>query len=159
MDKYGNVSVKQRCDNFDAAHGASIFDGAWIYFEDGARREADPLGVFIEPSDDSNERQKAVVYYYDLLLQQQVAAFDRQKKTFTQDPGMFPDRDKNVAELKALQVAARRTRNRLTKAQEALRRLQPGYRTPEEEAETIRRNEAIAASEAAYLAEIDAIVV
>ncbi len=157
-----DLTPKQRIDAFEARHGGkenSIYDGVWIYFEDGARREGNPLGALCEPPTDPRQLQKNIVRYHTFLLDRHIRAFDDRKRELVADPGAYNDAEKNLAELKALQVAVRKQRNKVVKAEEVLHRLTPGYRTPEEEAATIARESAIEASKATYLsalAEIDA---
>lgn len=158
MDIYGDGTPKQRVAKFDAMHGASIYDGVWLYFEDGARREGDPLGALCEPPTDPRQLQKNIVRYHTFLLNRHIRAFDDRKRELVADPGAYHNQEKNLAELKAMQVTVRKQRNKVVKAEELLHRLTPGYRTPEEEAATIARNSAIEASKTSYIsaiAEID----
>lgn len=156
-----DLTPKQRIDAFEARHGGkenSIYDGVWIYYADGARREGNPLGALCEPPTDPRQLQKHIVRYHRFLLDRHIRVFDDRKRELEADPGAYHNQEKNVAELKALQATVRKQRAKVLKAEQELIRLTPGYRTPEEEADTIARDNAIEASKANYLsalAEID----
>lgn len=157
MDMYGEGTASQRAAVFDKMHGESVRDNFWQYHADGATREVNPAGAFMEPPENPRERQNKIVYFHKLRLEQAVRDFDTVKKEFRENPNTHTKWEENLEDLKALQEEVRTFQKELADAQEALRRLTPGYRTPEEEAETARTNAAIAAAKSDYLSSLDAI--
>lgn len=156
--EYGNT-VTERIANFERIHGASVYDGVWLYFEDGARREGNPLGPLMEPPDNPQARQQNIVFYHKLALEHATDEFDALKKQLLANPGTHPDTDANLARLAALRATARRMTTKFRAAQEELKRLSPGYRTPDEEAQDARNAQATAAKAASYAAALDAITI
>lgn len=79
MDCQGvNAKVKQ----FDDAHGNFIVvvaDGC-IYFEDGAYRDANPMGVLMPPPTDPRKLARSIVRYWKLKLALAVNEFDHYKR-------------------------------------------------------------------------------
>ncbi len=78
MDQGG---IKRRVAEFDAQHGASVAEDGWILFEDGAAREANPMGALVDPPTKPWELAKRVLHYRDVCLKQAVAEFS-QRKTY-----------------------------------------------------------------------------
>lgn len=79
MDCQGvNAKVKQ----FDDAHGNFIVvvaDGC-IYFEDGAYRDINLLGILMPPPPDQRKRARSIVRYWKLKLALAVNEFDHYKR-------------------------------------------------------------------------------
>lgn len=55
-------------EKFDAEHGDFVFVDGYLYFEDGAVRENNPMGVSILPPHDLLQRSKKIVYYWTIKL-------------------------------------------------------------------------------------------
>ena len=72
--------VATRVKAFDARHGASVEDDQWVLFEDGARREVNPLGPLIDPSSDLQENARRILHYHSVRLQRAIARFERKKR-------------------------------------------------------------------------------
>lgn len=159
MDMYGEGTATQRAAVFDKMHGGdeALSDGSWLYYKDGATREVATAGALMEPPENPRERHQKIVYYHKLRLAQAVRRFDTVKAEFRENPTTHTKWEENLEDLKALQEEVQTFQKDLETAQEALRRLTPGYRTPEEEAETARTNAAIAAAKSEYLSALDAI--
>lgn len=160
MDMYGEGTPKQRVAKFDEMHGGlenAIHDATWNYYADGACREHSTLGALCEPPSDPRERHQKIVYFHKLRVAKAVRAFDTVKAEFREHPNTHTKWEENLEDLKALQEEVQTFQKDLETAQEALRRLTPGYRTPEEEARTIAVNAANAAAKSEYLAAIDSI--
>lgn len=138
MDMYGST-VKERIETFEKLHGDSVFDGAWIWFEDGARRDANALGPLVEPPESPRELQHNVCMYLRLRLDGIVLEFDKLKAQLQQNPGTDPN-DENVKKLRKLRANAQHIRKKLQHHQEELRKASPGYVSPED-AEIIREHE------------------
>lgn len=160
MDMYGEGTPNQRVARFDAMHGgadASVFDGAWFYFKDGAKREGNILGRLMEPSTDPRERYQTIRHYYKLKLKTMVRDFDTAKAEFLEHPENYPDHAENTAMLRELRAEIKDLQAGFDCMEEAIRRLRPGFETPEAEAETLRMDAAIAESKQKYIADIRAI--
>lgn len=160
MDMYGEGTANQRAAVFDKMHGGlenAVHDATWNYYADGAVREINPAGVLMEPPENPRERQNKIVYFHKLRVAKAVRRFDTVKAEFRENPTTYTKWEENLEDLKALQEEVQTFQKDLETAQEALRRLTPGYRTPEEEAETARRNADIAAAKSNYLSALDAI--
>ena len=146
-----NATIKQRIEQFDLKHGPSVYDGRWIWYANGANRDGHPLGPLNEPPADPRQRHRNIVRYYETMLRHKVREFDDLKRQLTENPGLFPDMDENVERLRRLQRTVRHRQRQLQTAQEELKRLSPGYRTPEEEEENQRRMAATAEAKQHYL--------
>jgi hypothetical protein len=76
--------VRQRLLDWEKQHGESVWDGgSMIYYADGARREKDPMGVWVDPDPNPVTRVKQIIQYHKALLTVMVAKFDRQKNMIT----------------------------------------------------------------------------
>lgn len=76
MDTHG---VMQRIKQFNNAHGNFVVSGSWIYFEDGACREVNPLGALMDTPTDARTRAKKICYYWTVKLALAAAEFDHYK--------------------------------------------------------------------------------
>jgi hypothetical protein len=130
-------AVNQRIAAFDRLHGASIFHEGFIRFEDGACREANPLGVMVDPPADPWDRAKRVLMYRKIIFQRAVRAFDQAKQGYaqmaqaqlnSQTCGPAPAMDFTTSELKRLQSAARAAKRSYDKAVAAVEAATPAWR-------------------------------
>ena len=78
------ASVKARIAGFERAHGDSILHNGWIYFQDGAVRELNPLGLLAEPPEDPWKLAVRIRDYWQLKMAVATEAFDLRKKQFLQ---------------------------------------------------------------------------
>src|SRR5437867_3730608 len=96
-------SVKQRIQSFDQRHGgreASVqSSGGWIYYRDGAKREAQPLGALVDPPTDSYELAQAVLNYYQASLARATTQFHELKEALSFQATGSPE---SIQKLKAL---------------------------------------------------------
>jgi hypothetical protein len=71
-------SVNARIKEFDIRHGDNpvCLNSAWLLFEDGAKRETNPLGPLVEPPEDSWQRSQAVARYWEVKTQLAVEEFN-----------------------------------------------------------------------------------
>ena len=78
LDLTNEMSVKERISKFDEYHGASIIDGSWQYFEDGASRNAgwEANGALRPPSTDPHELAQQIGVYWQFMLNYAVRLFD-----------------------------------------------------------------------------------
>ena len=66
---------------FDAEHGGEPLQiDAWLYFQDGAKRESNPLGVMMPPPRDPFKRAQRIKYFYERKLGRMVKDFQRLKR-------------------------------------------------------------------------------
>jgi len=72
-------SINARIAEFDAKHGASVYADGWLYFEDGASRESNPLGSLNEPPEDPYRLAKRRLFFHEFLLARAVRAFEQRK--------------------------------------------------------------------------------
>ena len=134
---FDTMSVTQRIKTFDAKHGGeaeSEFDGYWVIYSDGAKRDANPLGPLSEPPENPRELAIAKVYFAELRLRRAVIEFDNTKKRFMDQAGLHHEHRRNVRTLKKLQKVVQQRQGELAEAEENLRFATTG-RTPEQEAE------------------------
>ena len=130
--------VNARIADFDKRHGANVFAEGWIRFEDGAVREADPLGLMMEPPADPYERARRQAHYRKIVCERAVRAFDQAKQQAasmahanlnSEMCGPAPMVESVVTELKALQSRARDRQKRHTtkRSRQSKRQSQRGY--------------------------------
>jgi len=74
---YGSVNARVAA--FDAAHGASVYKDGWLFFEDGAARESNPLGPLEAPPADPYRLAKRKLLFHEVLLARAVRAFEQRK--------------------------------------------------------------------------------
>src|SRR4051812_1754533 len=83
MSEYLDVGgITHRVAAFDKRHGASIFDEAWLRFEDGACREINPMGALIEPPTDPYDRARRKAVYHKIIFERAVRDFDNAKRNY-----------------------------------------------------------------------------
>ncbi|WP_442510565.1 hypothetical protein SH528x_002190 [Novipirellula sp. SH528] len=152
--------VTQRVEQFDAKHGTPASDGSWFYYADGAKREQSPYGALYEPSNDPRQRLETVVWYRKIRLDHVAAEFDETKQRIKQHDLRTQSETQIEASIRTLQTLQRRVRHAAEKYGEAadeLKKVMPGYRTPEEEAENQRQLAEADAKRSAYESTINAI--
>jgi hypothetical protein len=77
---YELFGVKKRIDAFCKRHGEFVCDeSGWIYHENGAHRDRNPLGLLAEPDQDLYERSKMIVRYWELKHDLAVEEFQNYK--------------------------------------------------------------------------------
>jgi hypothetical protein len=64
-----NQVVMNRVDQFDTKHGEFVNENGWLYFEDGAGRDSNPLGALMEPPKNPKELARLQVIYWEIKLQ------------------------------------------------------------------------------------------
>jgi hypothetical protein len=74
--------MKSRVEQFDAEHGASVFQDNWIVFEDGAMREGNSYGVLSDPPEDPLQLAKRKLRYREIILQRATEEFRSRKDYF-----------------------------------------------------------------------------
>ena len=77
------LGINQRLHEFDKSHGSFVCVNEWLLFEDGARRERNPLGALIDPPKDLLKRAQNVVQFHQEKLNLAVAEFDLFRKNHT----------------------------------------------------------------------------
>ena len=152
-----NVPVKQRVEQFDAKHGASVYTDGWVWFEDGAKREGNPMGPLLEQPANPVQRRQNIVRYYEILLDRKMREFDKLKKLLTENPGLYPNQDENIQKLKILRCNARHYHRQLEAAQLDLRKARPGYVPPEQVAQRRRADVEHEAAKGQYRKRLDEI--
>jgi hypothetical protein len=120
----------QRVHLFDKSHGAFICVNEWLLFEDGARRERNPLGALISPPQDSRQRAQNIVQYHQERLKLAVAEFDHFKKNHminakvalrqSNVPAPVEQPDSIISKLRTLQEKVKQCRKQLDKAKAEL---------------------------------------
>lgn len=75
-------AVKARVEDFDARHGANVLRDQWIFFEDGATREVNPVGALLEPPSDPRELAQNKLRYHTILLTRATNEFEERKRYY-----------------------------------------------------------------------------
>ncbi|ADB16918.1 hypothetical protein Psta_2247 [Pirellula staleyi DSM 6068] len=76
-------TVKETIDAFDRQNGNEcIRIGDWLYFSNGAKRDANPYGVLYDPPSDEFLRLKHIEMYREELLRRAINALERQRENF-----------------------------------------------------------------------------
>ncbi len=129
--------VNSRVAAFNKRHGASVAYGEWILFEDGARREQNPLGALIEPPDIPWDRAKRIAQYHAIILDAAVKAFDRKRRYYMECaqgslnqpfcPPAAVDAAVAGAELRTLQAKVKEAKAAHDKATAAVEAAKPAY--------------------------------
>lgn len=158
MPEYGDT-VQTRIATFDRLHGGGVFDGNWIWFEDGANRDGNPLGVLLEPPEDPRKRWQNIVKYHQTILNGLVRDFDEFKKGLKQSGNVYPEADAPLAELRRKQQAVKDRQAALAEAQAELKTHLPGYLPPDEEEAYLRAKAARQADEQRYQDAVDAVTI
>ena len=118
-------SVNYRLATFDKLHGASVYDEGWIRFEDGACREADPMGVMMDPPAHPFDLAKRKARYHKVVFERAMRAFDNAKQNLRDIAGMnlnspvcgpAPAIEDAIGNLKALQAVALAAKEKHDKA-------------------------------------------
>jgi hypothetical protein len=121
---------------FDELHGGGeppMCVDRWMYFCDGARREAHPLGVRVTTNNDAYRRGKFIVYYWQLRLDLAVAKFTELKRNLMARTAavqrqrycdMPPDKEA-VAGLKKLRKEVKALKLKLQEAEDAMEESKP----------------------------------
>jgi|GEM_PF-2969268 len=146
----------QMARKFDAEHGPDFEqDAGWMYYPDGARRELNPLGAYMQPPAKEVERCSLVVYYHELGVARLVREFDEAKRQAK--VGVDGDHEANMRELKRKQRMLRQRRQQLEAAKEAYRFAKTG-RTLDEEAKLAQQEAEWQAERHRRLAQLDGVV-
>jgi hypothetical protein len=118
---------------FDKRHGDSVQVPGWLLYEDGAQRELNPLGAYVEPSDDPYQRALAVLKYWQIKLRLAVDRFHDEKamlrghvNSIMQDrfPPAPPSKEK-IKELKVMRDECKRLQKCVEDAEQALEKAKP----------------------------------
>jgi hypothetical protein len=97
---YEMFGVKQRIDVFCQRHGDFVCDTGWIYHEDGANRDKNPLGLLAEPDPDLYKRSQDIARYWQIRYDLAAEEFQNYKHELSlmarscltqQVPGAVPD--------------------------------------------------------------------
>jgi hypothetical protein len=130
-----SIGIMQRIADFDAKHGASVCRDGWIYFEDGAARETNPLGPMMGVPTDPRRAAQRKLTYAETVLEQRVAAFDKRRLYFSRaaqvalkqrhTPPPPASAEAAEAELRGLQHDVKIAQRAVAKAQAEVERLAP----------------------------------
>lgn len=151
---------KTRIECFEKIHGPDFACGeAFIYYQDGARREHNPLGAFNEPPEDPRKLYHNICHFYQLKLDQAVSQFDELKDHLAKYPGLDPNGDENIKKLRRLRHKAKGLQAKLEFHQEELRKHSPGYQSPEEVESEREMQMADDAAKAKYTEAVNAITI
>lgn len=74
------MDVQQRVAEFDAENGESVFHEGWVYFRNGALREANPAGLLKDPPSDCYERARRTAFYHRLKHEQALQRFNERRE-------------------------------------------------------------------------------
>ncbi|MCC6127286.1 MAG: hypothetical protein IT426_20175 [Pirellulales bacterium] len=81
MFDFDRMTVTQRIGYFDSKHGNDCIPiGGWLIFSDGAMRDIDPLGPFMEPPFDRQERLRIQITYQEEMLRRAIDRFEEYKR-------------------------------------------------------------------------------
>lgn len=128
--------VNARIAAFDKSHGASVYHDGWIRFVDGAYREANPLGLMVDPPTEPYELAKRKSHYHKIVFERAVRAFDQAKNNLRMMAqnnlashicGPAPMTEQATADLKRLQQAAKAAKVNHDKAVAAVEASKPAY--------------------------------
>ena len=76
------LGLNERVKEFDSKHGGEpVVVGHWLLFPDGAQREANPMGAWIDPPPKPYERAQLIVRYHEERLRRATQTFDELKET------------------------------------------------------------------------------
>lgn len=149
MSEYLDVDgINQRIAAFDKRHGASIYDDAWIRFEDGACREVNPLGSLLEPPTDPYDRARRRAVYHKIIFERALREFDNAKRNYRSvihanlnSPvcGPAPECHDALSELNTLKAAALAAKAKYDKAQAAVEAAKPEATRAREQQDQINR--------------------
>lgn len=122
-----------RVEQFDNYHGESIMIGSWIYFHDGARREAFSYGLLQDVPANNFERCQNIVRYREQRLRRATAAFEklrevlhhRAKNAFAN--AMSPPPPASLVELKTLKREVAKCERELIAARSELEKHKPPH--------------------------------
>jgi hypothetical protein len=146
----------QMARQFEAEHGPDFEqDDGWIFYPDGARRELNPLGAYMQPPAGEVERCELVVYFHELRVARLVAEFDAAKVRAKAAVG--GDHEGNLRGLEKKRRMLRHRRRQLEAAREAYRFARTG-RTREEEAKLAEQEAYWEAERHRRLAQLDGVV-
>lgn len=139
----------QMARKFEAEHGPeSEQDAGWIYYADGARRELNPLGAYIDPPTDDKERCRVIAYYHTIVVARLLQAFDEAKHeatTLAKYPASGYDHKAATARLTTMRAEVQAARRTLAVAEDNERYARTG-RTRDEE-HRLQKMEAAQAAE------------
>jgi hypothetical protein len=74
-------SVGSRVRAFDERHGDYVVFNGWIYFQDGAVREINPMGPLIEPPENAVKRQEKIVWFWQKKTELAIEEFTVRKRS------------------------------------------------------------------------------
>lgn len=126
--------VEQRIREFDARHGDSAKGEGFIYYEDGAVREAG-MGALIEPPAERRHRWRNIVCYHQIKLQrlvQELNTLVAELEVSLTHGFTGPLFDEKTEKAKKLKTQIRQRQRNLEKAEAEQRKHQPGYMPPTE---------------------------
>jgi hypothetical protein len=123
------LGLADRVKEFDQRHGGDpVAIGHWLVFPDGAQREANPAGAWVEPPQEPHQQAQLILRYQEERLRQAQAAFEQLKSRLQQQasqavqfatkptPPQAPS-EEEVAELRALQALVHERRQARDAAQ------------------------------------------
>ncbi len=128
--------VQENINRFREAHGESISDGAWEYFEDGAVRERNPQGPMFDPPQDKHELARNITFFWKQKVRLAEEAFIAKKDELKgalrgSERGLAPPppgtREQVNAMLKKLQQEVLRCREKLAEAQTSIESSTPQH--------------------------------
>lgn len=136
-----HLTPHQIAQRFEVQHGPeSEHDGGWIYYPDGAMREVNPLGAFVDPPPQEADLFRRKAHYQKLRLARLVREFDRVKAKAVEvarNPTAAYAHEDAVEQLERLRDQVQEAQSRLAAIKEAARFARTG-RTAAEEAELER---------------------
>jgi hypothetical protein len=113
-----DLSVLTRVQAFDAEHGDHVTHANWVFFIDGAMREAEPSGPLIDPPvADPYKLWDNITRYREVKLSRAVRVFDDLKEAVLASTGGH-DGGAQLARLKAAQRTAQVCKAEYEKAKE-----------------------------------------
>jgi len=155
MQRYGvedfdAASPAQRVKAFDAYHGGdeAIRVGEEVLFPDGAKREANPLGLLDDGPTDPHLRAKRILRYHEIRLRRAVRDFENERdgmialakshlqSSRTPEP---PPAEETVERLKQLRRAVRLRQKAVHEAREHAEGMKPAELTAREEADSANK--------------------
>lgn len=122
-----------RTEQFDNFHGESIAVGSWVYFHDGARREAFSYGLLQDVPRSDYERCQNIVVYREQHFRRATAAFEQLRQVLHNRGqialanGSPPPPQSSLDALKELQRNMRKCERKLIAAQSELEKHKPSH--------------------------------
>lgn len=145
------LSPQAQVQRWDAEHGAHILiDGQFFLYEDGARRDFDPRGIWRKPPSDERERMRLVIYYHDTLLKRARSKFEEMQKQLRLFASLaiktardrVPTPPPSKQQIEELEAMAKLVRQRQSTVQALREKLEITTRDPERDARAAKITEA-----------------